>query len=91
MLDMIADLCRLYHYSVDHVLSMPMSRAAFLWGRGVSAERLQAFRIAAAINGQNLDKMMAEKEQRKREFRDGRPSEEGEAIIRRIMEGNTDE
>jgi len=87
---MIADLCRLYHYSVDHVLSMPMGRASFLWGRGVSAERIQAFRIASAMNGVNLDKEMADKKKRKREYLSGKPSEEGERIMKAMMEAQNE-
>lgn len=87
---MIADLCRLYHYSVDHVLSMPFGRASFLWGRGVSAERIQAFRIAAAMNGVNLDKEISDKKRRKRDYLAGRPSAEGEQIMKAMMEAQNE-
>ena len=90
MLDMIADLCRLYHFSIDHVLAMPMNRASFLWGRGISAERMQACRIAGFVNGVNIDKEIEEKERRKREFKTGKPSEEGEAIMKQIMESGNE-
>ena len=91
MLDMVADLCRLYHFSVDHVLSMPMNRASFLWGRGIASERMQAARIAGFVNGVNIDAEIASKEKRRREFRDGRPSDEGAAIIKAMMENAENE
>jgi len=86
---MIADLCRLYHYTIDHVLSMPLNRAGFLWGRGVAAERMQAYRIAAAMNGVDIDKKREDDRERRREFREGRPSEQGKAIMDALMRGET--
>ena len=82
---MIADLCRIYHYSLESVISMPMKQASFLWGRGILAERMQAYRIAGAMNGVDIDKEQAKAKEQKRVFKTGKPSAEGQAIIDRML------
>ncbi len=82
---MIADLCRIYHYSLESVISMPMKQASFLWGRGILAERMQAYRIAGAMNGVDIDKEQAKVKEQKRVFRTGQPSPEAQAIIDNML------
>jgi hypothetical protein len=60
---------------------MPMKQAVFLWSRGVAAERMQAFRIAAAINGVDIDAKREETKEQKRVFASGKPSARGQAVI----------
>lgn len=90
MVSMVADLARIYHYSIDHVLAMPMRRAAFLWSRGRIAERMQAFRIAGAMNGVDIDKEKSHESEEREVFRTGKPSAAGQAIIDGMMGGEDD-
>lgn len=88
---MIADLCRIYHYSLESVISMPIKQASFLWGRGILAERLQAYRIAGAMNGVDIDKERAKVKEQKSVFRTGKPSPEAQAIIDNMLKGESND
>ena len=82
---MVSDLCRVYHYTIDQVLLMPLKHASFLWGRGLAAERIQAARIGGFVNGVNIDKKMEEAKEQKAILKTGKPSAEAQEIIDRMM------